>query len=89
MDNHEIVSKLVFAALCTASNKEWLPTVIELSGDIQRRLAALEAIAAAARVLLRRAEGISPDDHLGSVLSLTEWVEWPGLRDALDMLDKE
>ena len=50
-------------------------------------LAALEAVAIAARALLRRAEGISPDDLLGSVLSLIEWIEWPELRDALDVLD--
>ena len=58
-------------------------------GKLTDRIAALECVAAAARALLRRAEGISPNDPLGSVLSLIEWVEWPGLRDALDELDKE
>ena len=58
-------------------------------GMVMDRFAALEVVAAAARALLRRAEGISPDDPLDSVLSLIEWVEWPGLRDALDVLGSE
>ena len=58
-------------------------------GKLTDRIAALEDVALAARALLRRAEGISPDDLLGSVLSLIEWIEWPELRDALDVLDNK
>ena len=49
MDDHEIGSKLMFATQRSVSDREWLPTVIELSGDIQRRLIALRGVAAAAR----------------------------------------
>ena len=79
MDDHEIVSKLVFAALCTASNKEWLPTVIRLSGDIQQRLAAREAVANAARSLVAVNDGFMD----------TQWQaqQWGPLEKALEALD--